>query len=196
MRIIGRHRARARQPWADLLLTLQLLGLWLMGVLGVSIALSRCAPAVPPLTFAQYAAAHDTARSIQAFAHRPSPEFAIIAETARRFGAADPEGSARLLCAALRQVRAEHPNAKLPDARRLALMAGYESTFNVACIGGAGERGLLQIHPCHRKRMSAMGLRYGSEPDRLYFGLLLYSWHGLAPWGVRSKVLRAEARHE
>lgn len=74
------------------------------------------------------------------------------------------------------------------DPRRLATLARYESHFRPETRGAAGERGILQIHPVHRKGMAKWGLDFDCADDRLVYGALLYAWHGDRPWSVRHKA--------
>jgi len=71
---------------------------------------------------------------------------------------------------------------------------GRESSFYVDCLGGAGERGLLQVHPNHRDSMRRMGLDYDKEPDRLMWAAIHIRqqlakghslYHALLPWRAR-----------
>jgi hypothetical protein len=80
------------------------------------------------------------------------------------------------------------------DPLLFAALARYESRFDPACVGGAGERGLLQIHPCHKRRMRDAGLDFDSEVDRLSFAASLYKSRGLQPWTVRAKAQREYRR--
>jgi soluble lytic murein transglycosylase-like protein len=75
------------------------------------------------------------------------------------------------------------------DPLLLMCLARYESTFNVADVGAAGERGLLQVHPCHRRAMKRAGLDFYTEADRLAFACRLYNAQGLKPWTVRRRAL-------
>lgn len=74
------------------------------------------------------------------------------------------------------------------DPRRLATLAKYESGFRPDARGRAGERGLLQVHPCHRTSMKRMGLDFDNPADVLVYGALLYAWNGDKPWSVRAKA--------
>jgi hypothetical protein len=85
-------------------------------------------------------------------------------------------------------VAAEAPGGM--DALMMACLARYESGFDTGCTGGAGERGLLQVHPCHRRAMREAGLDFASERDRLAFAQNLYKARGLRPWTVRRRALR------
>ena len=69
----------------------------------------------------------------------------------------------------------------------MMVYARRESTFNVADRNrSTGCMGLMQIHPCHRKSMKAMGLDFDSEHDRLLFACYLKHAQGNRPWAVRS----------
>lgn len=75
-------------------------------------------------------------------------------------------------------------------------VAKFESTFNVNARGAAGERGLVQIHPTHKKKIAAAGLDYSDYRDQLRFGCIMFqnNYNGspkkaLSPWTVRSKAM-------
>lgn len=73
----------------------------------------------------------------------------------------------------------------------MVCVAWYESRFRQDVVSRNGRyRGMLQIGAPHRQAMDDMGLDYYSEEDRLHYGMLLYKWHGLQPWGVRSRARR------
>lgn len=80
------------------------------------------------------------------------------------------------------------------DPWLLAAIARYESSMRMDARGAAGERGLVQVHPIHRKRMARLGLDFGSERDRLDFACRLYLERGLKPWSVRRKALKEYKR--
>jgi len=76
------------------------------------------------------------------------------------------------------------------DPLLLLALARYESRFNIADVGGAGERGLLQIHPCHKRSMKRAGLDFYSEADRLTFACMMMKRSGLKPWTVRRRAMK------
>lgn len=80
------------------------------------------------------------------------------------------------------------------DPLRYAAIAKYESTFRVSARGAAGERGLVQIHPCHKGSMRKCGLDFGSEVDRIAFAEQLFASRGWQPWSVRKRATREYAR--
>lgn len=101
--------------------------------------------------------------------------------------------------AAIRTVAAEYPRDDVDMAALLASLARYESSYRCNARGAAGERGLVQIHPVHRKRMARMGLSFADEYDRLRFachlittaldnGASLYA--ALKPWSVRTRAMK------
>lgn len=88
------------------------------------------------------------------------------------------------------------------DWRLLAAMARYESTFNIHALGSAGERGLLQVHPCHRARFAKAGLDWNSARDQVRFAACVMLAPNmdkglraaLRPWAVRPRALKEYAR--
>lgn len=50
------------------------------------------------------------------------------------------------------------------DPLWVAAIIYKESTFRINCTGAAGERGLMQVHPCHRKRVDWSKM-YEIEPN-------------------------------
>ena len=80
------------------------------------------------------------------------------------------------------------------DPLILLCIARWESRYNVDTTGAAGERGLLQIHPCHKAAMRKAGLSFDSEADRLTFACMLYKARGWSPWAVRGKAKREYER--
>lgn len=85
------------------------------------------------------------------------------------------------------------------DPWLLVAVAQFESTYWIEARGGAGERGLLQVHPCHFPRFKA----YGCDPENSYdvvrFGAAMmresldkgYDLNRtLEPWAVRYKAMK------
>ncbi len=71
----------------------------------------------------------------------------------------------------VRWIAAENPRQDIDVEALLFALAKPESGFSMKCIGGAGERGLLQCHPCHQAAMRRAGLDWTDEHDRLTFCL-------------------------
>ena len=85
----------------------------------------------------------------------------------------------------------------------LASIAHPESHFDIHDRGKAGERGLLQIHPCHRKDFKPAGLDWDSPYDQVLFGATMlaiserkgYNLHrALEPWSVRELAIKEYRR--
>jgi len=85
----------------------------------------------------------------------------------------------------------------------LASIAHPESHFDIHDRGKAGERGLLQIHPCHRKDFKPAGLDWDSPYDQVLFGATMlaiserkgYTLHrALEPWSVRELAIKEYRR--
>jgi hypothetical protein len=77
-----------------------------------------------------------------------------------------------------------------PDPLLLACLAKPESKFDDGAVGHAGERGLLQIHPCHKRSMARMGLDFNNSADRVAFACVLWDGSGLRPWSTRRAAQR------
>lgn len=101
---------------------------------------------------------------------------------------ADVSGTASLLLEGIRI--AQNAGYSTPDPLLLACLAKPESRFNEGAIGRAGERGLLQVHPCHKRSMARMGLDFMSGPDRIAFACVLWNAQGLRPWSTRRAAQR------
>ena len=59
-------------------------------------------------------------------------------------------------------------------------------TFDPGAVGGAGERGYLQIHPVNVTDLEAHGYTWAEMFDpvaNLDYGYNLFQRYGLAPWG-------------
>lgn len=99
----------------------------------------------------------------------------------------------------VREVAAQNPRKGLDVGALLYSLAKYESSGRITCRGAAGERGLIQLHPVHRRRVARCGFDYASEHDRLTFALreMIYPaldegkslYAALRPWTVRNKAL-------
>jgi hypothetical protein len=85
----------------------------------------------------------------------------------------------------------------------LASIAHPESHYDIHSRGNAGERGLLQIHPIHRKNFKPAGLDWDNEYDQVLFGATMlaiserkgYSLHRtLQPWSVRELAIKEYRR--
>jgi hypothetical protein len=92
---------------------------------------------------------------------------------------------------AVTMIEAAAHKAEVEHFGIMVCVAWYESRFKQDVVRRNGlYRGMLQISKSHADDMREMGLDYYSEEDRLHYGMLLYKWHGLQPWGVRSKARR------
>jgi len=79
----------------------------------------------------------------------------------------------------------------------LTAIAYWETgrTFDIYARGDAGERGLLQLHPCHDDAVIAAGLNPNDSYHQVLYGALMIKWntdiHGmslyqaLSPWTTR-----------
>lgn len=79
------------------------------------------------------------------------------------------------------------PQSQVPEA--FALQAGpvfwCESKMNPAAVGGAGERGIPQVHPVHFSAMARLGLSPDSSSDLVRYAVRLWERQGWAPWSCR-----------
>ena len=92
-------------------------------------------------------------------------------------------------------------NANLGEPANYKLLlaiARYESTFDPDAIGAAGERGLLQLHPCHCDNVRLAGLDPTKHEDcTLYAAIMLATSiakgktleQALEPWTVGKRAL-------
>jgi hypothetical protein len=78
----------------------------------------------------------------------------------------------------------------------LLALAHPESGFDKTDTGSAGEKGLIQIHTCHKRSMKKAGLDYSVEADRIRWGCMMIrsrldngkSLHqAIKPWGVSDR---------
>jgi hypothetical protein len=99
-----------------------------------------------------------------------------------------PDGTAALLLDGIAVARGM--GYETPDPLLFACLARYESGFHDSSIGKHGERGLLQIHPVHKRGMKRLGLNFYSGKDRIAYGCILYAAQGLKPWAVRSRAMK------
>lgn len=111
---------------------------------------------------------------------------------------AQQHGASETTLALLTDIGGEYARDGYDMPCLLACIANPESSFNPGCRGAAGERGLAQIHPCHRRTMAALGLDFNSEADRLRFACHLITdaldngatlRTALRPWTTRRKAL-------
>lgn len=94
------------------------------------------------------------------------------------------------LWAALQQ----HPDLDFEaELAFLTAAVRFESHGREQASGPAGERGILQCHPCHRRSMSKCGLSFDNADDRLTYCMTLLLERGHQPWSVRRKA-ESEAR--
>jgi soluble lytic murein transglycosylase-like protein len=92
---------------------------------------------------------------------------------------------------AVTMIEAAARKAEVEHYGIMVCVAWYESRFKPDVVSRNGRyRGMLQIGASHQQAMESMGLDYSLEEDRLHYGMLLYKWHGLQPWGVRSRARR------
>ena len=79
----------------------------------------------------------------------------------------------------------------------LVFIAERESGFNIWIVGGAGERGLLQVHPIHVYRFNDYGLDWSDYADCFRFGVCMLRegatkgktlYSSMRPWSVRDKA--------
>ena len=112
-------------------------------------------------------------------AHNPLLPFLVAEITAANASVNATEAATLLLAAG---------ECNDTDPLLLAALARFESHYRRNRIGAAGERGMLQIHPCHKKSMKAAGLDFYSEADRLTYACMLYAEQGWKPWTVREKA--------
>ena len=84
------------------------------------------------------------------------------------------------------------------DVWLLVAVAQHESTFRVSVVGGAGERGLIQVHPVHCPCMEKHGLDLDSDYDVVLEGAIMMRerfdngkslYATLQPWSVRHDAL-------
>lgn len=71
------------------------------------------------------------------------------------------------------------------ECAKAVAVATCESGLNPATVGGAGERGLFQIHPVHAKNLAAAGLSWEQMFDpaaNIHYAHLLWSRAGWGPW--------------
>jgi hypothetical protein len=101
---------------------------------------------------------------------------------------ADIASTASLLLAGVRI--AQNAGYTTPDPLLLACLAKPESNFNDGAVGRAGERGLLQVHPCHKRSMARLGLDFTDGADRVAYACVLWSASGLKPWSTRRAAQR------
>jgi soluble lytic murein transglycosylase-like protein len=99
-----------------------------------------------------------------------------------------PDGTAALLLDGIAVARGM--GYKTPDPLLFACLARYESHFKDSSIGSAGERGMLQIHPCHKRSMKRLGLNFYSGKERIAYGCILWQAQGLKPWAVRTRAMK------
>lgn len=74
-----------------------------------------------------------------------------------------------------------------------ACMAAESGYRTAARNRSSGCTGLIQIHPCHRKAMSKLGLDFDYEGDRIEYGAHLYQQSGWRPWAPSK---RGRAKHK
>lgn len=111
----------------------------------------------------------------------------------REHGCEDVDGVAALLLTGIDI--AARGDCITPDPLLLACIARPESGFDDSCVGAAGERGLLQVHPCHKRAMRAAGLDFADGADRIAFACQLWAARGLLPWTTRRAALRDYRRY-
>lgn len=79
-------------------------------------------------------------------------------------------------------------------------IAFYESRWKATVRGKAGERGWVQIHPCHRQRFKDHGLDWNDSEDQLRVGCIMVQerldagqsfWSAFSPWTTRKKAWKA-----
>jgi len=80
------------------------------------------------------------------------------------------------------------------------MIARYESHWKHTVRGAAGERGWIQIHPCHKtKRFTNKGLDWDDPVDQLRVGCTMLQerldegkslWSAYSPWTTRTKAWR------
>lgn len=101
---------------------------------------------------------------------------------------ADIARTASLLMAGVEIARNAGYNT--PDPLLLACLAKPESKFDDGAVGSAGERGLLQVHPCHKRSMAKIGLDFNTGTDRVAYACVLWDASGLRPWTTRRAAQR------
>ena len=74
------------------------------------------------------------------------------------------------------------------DPLFVAAIVYKESTFKIKCPGAAGERGLMQIHPCHRKRVEWSRM-YEIEPN-IHAGCAEFARHLVSSKGSYAGATR------
>lgn len=99
-----------------------------------------------------------------------------------------PAGTAELLLTGIDI--AQRAGYDTPDPLLLACIARPESHFDDAAVGSAGERGLLQVHPCHQRGMQRLGWDFTDGADRVAYACVLWDSSGLRPWSTRRAAQR------
>jgi len=79
----------------------------------------------------------------------------------------------------------------------LVFIAEREAGFDIWNVSGAGERGLLQVHPIHVYRFNDYGLDWSDYADCFRFGVCMLRegatkgktlYSSMRPWSVRDKA--------
>lgn len=96
-----------------------------------------------------------------------------------------------------RLIAAQQRRSVLPlteGVTAFAVIARYENSGREDKPGAAGERGMLQIHPCHSSTMAGLGLCFRDPDDRLDFAFRMAEakWK-LLPEGYASLTPREQA---
>lgn len=100
----------------------------------------------------------------------------------------DSEATAALLLSGIEIAR--QAGYATPEPLLLACLAQAESHFDDSAVGRAGERGLLQVHPCHKRAMKKLGLDYLNGAHRVAYACVLWDARGLKPWTTRRAAQR------
>ena len=107
--------------------------------------------------------------------------------------------SALRLTLAVRRSRTQF-GVKLPELQtigKLACIIRYESRANTHAVNRRTRcSGMLQIHPCHKRTMTKLGLDFGNEADRLVYGCIMFEQQGYKPWvAVQRRAKRDFRKH-